>query len=326
MPKIIGTGMHLPERQVTNEELFSRFGREKLEQTLSRIGHGSRFHSAPTESSGDHAIKAGRRALEQAGVKPEELDLLIVATDTPAFLSPATAAYVQQALGARNAGAFDVNCACAAFVTATDISVKYLHSDPQYRTALVIGTYAMSKFLDPGDSTTYPLFGDGAGAVVLRREEGHRQFLASTLIADGAYWDYMGIYGGGSAAVASPELVASGRQCVRIQKRFSPSLNQETWPKLIRRTLDKCGLSTEDIGLFVFTQIRRFTIEEVMKSFGLPLERTHVIMDKWGYTGSACVPMALHDAIEQGKLRRGQKLVLCASGGGYAMACLAMTY
>lgn len=326
MPRILSTGMHLPERRVTNEELFERFGRETLEPTLARIGHGARFHSAPGESSGDHAIQAGRRALEAAGVRAEELDLLIVATDTPAFLSPATAAYVQHGLGARNAGSFDVNCACAAFVTGADIAVKYLHSDAQYRTALVVGTYAMSKFLDPKDAGTFPLFGDGAGAVVLRRDEGRRHFLASTLIADGSYWDYMGIYGGGSAKPASDAVVASGAQCVRIQKRFSPSLNQESWPKLIRRTLDKCGLSTEDVALFVFTQIRRFTIEEVMKSFGLPFERTHVVMDKWGYTGSACVPMALHDAIGQGKLKRGDKLVLCASGGGYAMACLAMTY
>ena len=326
MPKILGTGMYLPERRVSNEELFERFGREKLEETLERIGHGARYHSAPGENAGTHAVKAGKSALENAGVAPEELDLLIVATDTPAFLSPATASYVQHELGAKRAGTFDVNCACAAFVTGMDIAIKYAHSDEQYRTSLVVGTYAMSKFLDPQDAGTYPLFGDGAGAVVLRREEGPRRFLASTLIADGQYWDYMGVYGGGSAEVASPELVASGRQHVRIQKRFSPSLNQEAWPSLIRKTLAKRGLSTEDVGLFVFTQIRRFTIEEVMKSFGLPFSRTHVVMDKWGYTGSACVPMALHDALAQGKVKRGENIVLCASGGGYAMACLAMEY
>ncbi|MBI5202503.1 MAG: ketoacyl-ACP synthase III [Elusimicrobia bacterium] len=326
MPRIAGTGMYLPKKQVSNEELFERFGREKLADTLSRIGHGARYHSAPAENAGTHAIAASRAALEDAKVSAEELDLLIVATDTPAFLSPATASYVQHELGAKRAGTFDVNCACAAFVTGVDIAVKYAHSDPQYRTSLVVGTYAMSKFLDPKDSGTYPLFGDGAGAVVLRREDGPRSFLASTLIADGAYWDYMGIYGGGSAEPAAPELVASGRQHVRIQKRFSPSLNLDAWPGLIRKTLGKCGLSTEDVALFVFTQIRLFTIEEVMKSFGLPFSRTHVVMDKWGYTGSACVPMVLHDALAQGKVKRGENIVLCASGGGYAMACLAMKY
>jgi len=184
----------------------------------------------------------------------------------------------------------------------------------------------MSKFLDPNDSAAFPLFGDGAGAVVVRREQGHRGFLASKLIADGSYWDYMGIYGGGSAAVASPELLSSGKHNVRLLKKFPAALNKEQWPPLIETTLAKAGLRPADIDMYVFTQIRKVTIDEVMAHFGLPMERTHCIMDKWGYTGSACIPMALHDAIRQGKLRRGQKLVLCSSGGGYAMACLALNY
>lgn len=326
MPKIVSTGIHLPRRLVTNEELYAKFGRDHLEPVFQRIGHGARYHSEPEESSGDHAVKAAQDALAAAEMGAGEIDLLIVATDTPAFLSPATAAFVQHRLGASNAAAFDVNCACAAFVTAVDIAAKYLHSDAAYRTALVVGTYAMSKFLDPDDSATYPLFGDGAGAVLLRKEDGKRHFISSQLKADGSYWDFMGIYGGGSADVASSEMIAAGKQNVRILKKFPASLNKEHWPPLIRKTLEKGGLSTSDIGLFVFTQIRKFTIEQVMEEFGLPMERTHCVMDKWGYTGSACIPMALHDAIAQGKLRRGQRLVLCASGGGYAMACLATTY
>ncbi|MFA5137913.1 MAG: ketoacyl-ACP synthase III [Elusimicrobiota bacterium] len=326
MPKIIATGMHLPEKLVSNEDMFKRFGREQLQKVYDRIGHGARFHSAPNESSGDHAVKAGRRALEKAGLKAEQVDLLIVATDTPAFLSPATAAYVQHQLGLTNSAAFDANCACAGSVTAMDIATKYIHTDPQYKTAMVIGTYAMSKFLDPNDNVCYPLFGDGAGAVLLQRDDSMRHTLCSRLVADGQYWDYMGIYGGGSAEKASAELVASGRDKVRILKKYPPTLNKDAWPKLIRETLGKAALKTHDIDLYVFTQIRKVTIEEVMAEFRLPMSRTHTIMEKWGYTGSACVPMALHDAIEQGKLRRGQKFVLCASGGGFAMACMAMTY
>lgn len=326
MPKILSTGMHLPERLVSNEEMFRKFGREKLSGVFERIGHGARYHSAPGESSGDHAVKAGRRALEAAGVKPEEVGLLIVSTDTPAFLSPATAAFVQHGLGLTNSAAFDVNCACAAFVTAMDIAAKYTAADPAYKTALVIGTYAMSKFLDPEDGAAYPLFGDGAGAVVLRAVEGKRHFLASTLTADGSYWDYMGIYAGGSAEVASAEAVAAGRHNVRFLKKFPATLNKDKWPGLITSTLAKAGLKPADAGMFIFTQIRKVTITEVMGEFGLPMERTHTIMEKWGYTGSACIPMALHDAVEQGKVRRGEPLVLCASGGGYAMACLAMEY
>ncbi|MCX5796198.1 MAG: ketoacyl-ACP synthase III [Elusimicrobia bacterium] len=325
MPKIIGTGMHVPEKLVSNEDLFNRFGRDKLPSILERIGHGARYHSAPGESSGDHAVKAGRQALEAAGIKPEEVDLLIVATDTPAFLSPATAAFVQHNLGLKSSAAFDVNCACAGFVTAMDTAVKFSQTDPQYRTVLVIGTYAMSKFLDPNDSAAYPLFGDGAGAVILRRE-GQRHFLASSLAADGMYWDYMGIYAGGSAEVASAEAIAGGRHQVRLLKKFPSSLNRDNWPPLIEKVLTKAGLRKEDVGLYLFTQIRKTTIEEVMTMFGLPMERTHCIMDKWGYTGSACIPMVIHDAIAQNKLKRGDTFVLCASGGGMSMASLAMRY
>ena len=326
MPRIIGTGMHLPEKLVSNEELYARFGKDSLAKTFARIGHGARYHSSAEEHAGDHAVKAARDALARAGVGPEELDLVVVSTDTPAFLSPATAAFVQNALGAVNAAAFDVNCACAGFVTAMDIAGKYLSgADPQYRTALVVGAYAMSKFLDPGDANAYPLFGDGGGAVVLRRGDGGG-FQASTLKADGQYWDYMGIYGGGSAAPASPEVLKEGRQCVRMVKKFPPTLNLDLWPPLIERTLAKAGKSVDEVDLFVFTQIRKVTIEDVMKKYGLPMSKTHTVMEKWGYTGSACIPMVLHDAIEQGKVQRGDEVVLCASGGGFAMACIALTY
>jgi 3-oxoacyl-[acyl-carrier-protein] synthase-3 len=326
MPRIIGTGMHLPEKLVTNEQMFEQFGREKLPGIYARIGHGARYHSAPNESSGDHAVKAGRAALQNAGLSPKDVDLLIVATDTPAYLSPATAAYVQHELGAHGSGAFDVNCACAAGVTSMDIATKYIRTDPQYKTALVIGTYAMSKFLDPKDGDCYPLFGDGAGAVVLQREEGVEHFISSKLIGDGSYWDYMGIYGGGSAEPANAQMVAEGRQCVRLHKKIPSTVNGENWPRLIESTLAKKGMKPQDMDLVIFTQIRKFSIEDVMKGFGMPMEKTHCIMDKWGYTGSACVPMALHDAIQCGKLSRGDRFVLCASGGGFAMACLAMSY
>ncbi|MFA6316385.1 MAG: ketoacyl-ACP synthase III [Elusimicrobiota bacterium] len=326
MPQILSTGMHLPEKLVSNEEMFRKFGRDPLAKVFERIGHGARYHSAQSESSGDHAVKAGRQALESAGVAPEEVGLLIIATDTPAFLSPATAAFVQHSLGLKNSACFDVNCACAGFVTAMDIASKYAHSDPRYGTALVIGTYAMSKFLDPNDGAAFPLFGDGAGAVLLRAVGGKRHTLASTLTADGSYWDYMGIYAGGSAEPASAEAVAAGRHNVRLLKKFPASLNKDLWPGLVRTTLAKAGLKPADVGTFIFTQIRKVTIEEVMAEFSLPMSRTHTIMEKWGYTGSACIPMALHDAVGLGKVRRGEPLVLCASGGGYSMACLALEY
>ena len=324
MFKIIGTGMYLPKQLVTNEDFYKKFGKDPLEVIFQRIGHGARYYSAKNESSATLAIHAGRQALENSGLKPEDINLLIISTDTPSQLSPATAAEVQHTLGIKNAAAFDVNCACSGFVTAVDMASKYLNAT-DYKHALVIGTYAMSKHLDPDDKIATPLFGDGAGAFVLSYAPGQGAS-ASTLKADGSFWDFMGIYGGGSAMPVDEEVLANRSHKVKIPKKFPATLNSEEWPPLIEKTMAKLGLKPQDAQAYVFTQIRKPTIEEVMAKFNLPMEKTHTIMEKWGYTGSACVPMAFHDMAEQGKVKRGDRVVLCASGGGYSMACLTFIY
>ncbi|MBI5744766.1 MAG: ketoacyl-ACP synthase III [Elusimicrobia bacterium] len=324
MFKIIGTGMYLPKNLITNQYFFDKFKDEQLKKVMDRIGHGARYYSSKEESSATLAIHAGREALANAGLKAEDIDLLIISTDTPSQLSPATAAQVGHELGIKSKGAFDVNCACAGFVTAVDMATKYLDGK-DYKHALVVGTYAMSKHLDPDDMWTSTLFGDGAGAFVLgyAPEQGQT---ASTLKSDGSFWDFMGIYGGGTARPVDAEVLADRSHKVKVPKKFPASLNTEEWPPLIEGTMAKLGLKPQDAQAYVFTQIRKPTIVEVMEKFGLPMEKTHTIMEKWGYTGSACVPMAFHDMAAQGKVKRGDRVVLCASGGGYSMACMTFIY
>lgn len=324
MFKIIGTGIYIPKRLVTNEELYQKFGIEPLKTVFERIGHGARYYSAPEESSAELAINAGKNALEDANILPDDIDLLIIASDTPSYISPATAAKVQHILGLKNSGAFDINCACAGFVTALDMASKYLDGK-NYKNIMVIGTYAMSKFLDPDDPIATPLFGDGAGAFILSYDPSKTP-IASTLKADGSYWDYMGIYGGGSMKPANEEVIKNKENTVKILKKFPATLNSDEWPPLIEKTLKKINLKPNDVDAYVFTQIRKMTIEEVMQKLGLDMSKTHTIMEKWGYTGSACIPMAFHDMIKQGKVKRGNRVVMCASGGGYAMACLTFVY
>lgn len=169
---IVATGRYVPARRVTNQELEARYGRPLDEWLRENVGIAARHFAAPEEATSDLAVQAGRVALERAGVKPEEVDLLIVATDTPDYLSPATASVVQHKLGiSTDAGVFDVNNACAAFVTSVIIASKFLATEPHYDTALVIGAYAMSKFLDGDDYKTATVFADGAGAVVLKASE-----------------------------------------------------------------------------------------------------------------------------------------------------------
>ena len=324
MFKIISTGMYLPKNLVTNEDLCRKFGDDPLKKVLQRIGHGARYYSDKDQSSADLAIKAGEEALKNSGLKAEDIDLLIISTDTPAQISPATAAEVQHKLGLKNAGAFDINCACAGFVTAVDMASKYLDG-VTYKNIMIIGTYAMSKHVDHDDVNSTMLFGDGAGAFIIQHAPNQGK-TASMLKADGSYWDFMGIYGGGTRRPVTEEVLADRTHKVKIPKKFPASLNTEQWPPLIEKTLAKLSLKPSDVNAYVFTQVRKPTIEEVMTGFGLPMERTHTIMEKWGYTGSACVPMAFHDMVAQGKVKRGDRVLMCASGGGYSMACLTFIY
>jgi 3-oxoacyl-[acyl-carrier-protein] synthase III len=220
-----------------------------------------------------------------------------------------------------------VNCACAGFVTALDAASKYVIADAAYRNVLVVGAYAMSKYLDWTDKKTATIFADGAGAVVLRASDERPGFLASKLVADGSYHGHMGVYAGGTRMPVTEEVLREGRFTkVRFVQKYPPEVNIEGWPLIVGDVLAKAGLRKQDVALFLFTQVNLSTIVEVMKRLELPWERTHTVMQKWGYTGSACIPMALDDAVREGKLKPGDAVVMCASGGGLNMACAAFRF
>ena len=325
---IKGTGSYVPKKILTNDDLSRMLG-EDIDEFVSKvIGIRERHVCAVDESTADLATEAARRALEAAGVGAEELDLIVLATDTPEYISPATSVVVQQRLGAKRAGTFDVNCACAGFVTALDVASKYVIADPDaYSSVLVIGAYAMSKFLDWTDKKTATIFADGAGAVVLRGSDEGAGFLASKLVADGSFHGHMGIYAGGTHMPVSEDVLKEGRFTkVRFVQKYPPEVNIEGWPSIVRDVLAKANLTKDDVTLFLFTQVNLSTIVEVMKRLELPMERTHTVMEKWGYTGSACIPMVLDDAVRAGKLKRGETVVMCASGGGLNMACAAFRW
>jgi 3-oxoacyl-[acyl-carrier-protein] synthase-3 len=325
--RITGTGSYVPEKVLTNDDLSRMLGEDIREFVSHVVGINERHICAENESTADLATAAARRALEAAGVQPADLDLILLATDTPEYLSPATSVVVQQRLGASNAGTFDINCACAGFVTALDTASKFIIADNAYKHVLVIGAYAMSKYLDWTEKKTATIFADGAGAVVLQAAEDEPGFLASKLVADGSYHDFMGIYAGGTHMPITDKVLQEGAWTkVRFAKKYPPEVNLEGWPIIMRDVLDKCGLRHEDVDLYLFTQVNLSTIKEVMRRLELPMTRTHTVMQKWGYTGSACIPMVLDDAVREGKLSRGQTILMCASGGGLNMACAAFRW
>jgi 3-oxoacyl-[acyl-carrier-protein] synthase-3 len=273
------------------------------------------------QTTSDLIVEASQRAMQKAGIGPNDLDLIIVSTDTPDYLSPGTSVVVQHKLGATRAGCYDVNSACAGWVTALDQGARYIATEPAFRYVLVAGGYGMSRFIDLNDKKTANLFADGAGAAVLGVGD-QPGFLASSLLAVGEFHDALGIYGGGAHRPATVEnLAAFGPPKVEFVRKFPKTFNTEYWPKLIRSALDKAGLAFDDVDLYLFTQLNLRTIEGMMALIGQPIEKTHWVMDKWGYTGSPCVVMALDDAIQQGRgPQPGQVVLFCASGGGITMA------
>jgi len=323
---ITGTGSYVPERVVTNAELSAILG-ENIDDFVSQnLGIHERRYCAPDESTADLAAAAAERALESAGVSASDIDLLIVATDTPEYISPSTAPVVQARIGAWNAGAFDVNSACAGFVTALDVAWKYIRADERYNRVLVIGAYAMSKFLDPHDKKTSTIFADGAGAVVLEQSDAPG-ILASELYADGRLAPGMGVFAGGTAEPITEEVLRAGnRNKLRFVTKYPKEVNEVGWPKIARSVLSRVGRETSEVDHWLWTQVNLSTIRDVMGTIGEPMEKAHTIMGKWGYTGSACLPMALDDAAHAGKLKDGDLILMTGSGAGLAMGSMALKW
>jgi 3-oxoacyl-[acyl-carrier-protein] synthase III len=318
---IVSTGMYLPETEVTNETLRARLPREKIDKLEAATGIKTRFYAPPAWAASDVALPAATRALERAGITAKDVDLVIVGTDTPDYITPSTSVVLQHKLGASNAGTFDVGCACASFPTGLSVAAGLIASEAHLKNVLVVGVYVMHKLADPTDPSIF-FYGDGASAVVMRPSE-TPGYLSSAMIADGAYAQKWGIFAGGSAEPATESAVRAGRTCVKLLDRYPPEVNEKGWPRLMNDIATRGGFGLGDIDLAIFTQVRRGTIEKVMAGLELPPEKTHMVMDKWGYTGSACVGMVLHDAIEQRKIGPGSLITMVGSGVGYNQAAVA---
>lgn len=321
---IVATGRCLPEREVGNGELARLLPQsaEFLEKMEAGSGIRKRWWAPDDWTTSDLALPAARQALERAGKKPEDVDLIVLGTDSPDFITPATSVVLQRKLGAINAGTFDVGCACASFPTGLAAAAGIVASNPGIRTALVVGVYLMHRLAAPNDPLLF-FYGDGAGAAVVVPSD-EPGLLASAFQADGNYAGHWGIFSGGTAEPASAESVSAGRTRVKMLERYPPEINHEGWPRLVRRLAKDAGFAVPEIDMVIFTQVRKPSIELVMADLGLPMEKTHTVMEEWGYTGSACIPMALDDAIEKGKIRGGDLVVLVGSGVGYNQAGVAM--
>ncbi len=325
--RIIASGSYVPERVVPNAWFNERLGEDVDTWLQENLTIKERRWLNGEGTTSDLCVNALNNALEMASLKPEQIDLLIISTDTPDFISPSTASVVCHKAGLVNAASFDLNTACAGFVTALETASNFIKADKKIRYALVIGAYAMSRFLDLDDKKTVTLFADGAAAAVLTPTESEASgHLSSDLRTRGEFNSYMGIYAGGAAMPASEEVIQKGDHKLRFVQKFPKELNPQMWTEMIRSVADQGGFEVSEIKKAFMTQININQIHETMNNLGLPLETAPTIMDKLGYTGSAAIGMALDHSLRNGDLNEGDILVFMGSGGGLSFACNAFRW
>ena len=324
---IVGTSSYVPEIEVTNDDLRERFkdtAPDFVDKMEANSGIRTRWYAPDDWAASDLAARAAQQAVERAGIRPEDLDLIVLGTDTPDYITPATSVVLQDKLGARNAGTFDIGCACASFPPGITTAAGIMANNPWIENVLVVGVYMMHKLADPKDPMIF-FYGDGAGAAVLQPSDAPG-VLQGAFLADGSYASYWGIFSGGTADPATEEKVRAGQTRVRLANRYPPEINTRGWPKLMRELAQRNDFSFDDVDQAVFTQVRKPTITEVGAELGIPETKLHTVMEKWGYTGSACIGMALHDAVEAGKIRPGHLVTLVGSGVGYNQAAVAVRF
>ena len=318
---IAGTGMYAPPKVVPNSYFNELLGEDVDTWLRTNVQIYERRWTGDEESTADLAEKAGAMAIANGGLTAEDLDLIIISTDTPEFISPSTASVVQHRIGAVNAGTFDINTACAGFVTALDMAAKYIMADDNYKHILVVGAYNMSKFLNLEDKKTVTLFADGAGAAIVSAGgENEGGMLASMLETKGEYNEWMGIYAGGAKNPVTEEVLKEKTQLLQFVHKFPKELNPVTWSRMIKELCAKAGITPQDIGRFYITQININALHETLDILGVPHDKAEYVMHRYGYTGSACIPMALHQSVENGRIKRGDYLIFIGSGGGLAFA------
>ena len=306
--RIVGTGSCLPAKIVTNDDLAKRMDTSD-EWIRTRTGIRQRHIAEPTQTSSDLGAEASRQALAAAGVAPSEIDLIIVATATPDYIFPSTACIMQTKLGIKGCTAFDIQAVCSGFVYALAIADKFIRSG-QNRCALVVGAEVYSRILDWNDRATAVLFGDGAGAVVLKGDS-RPGILGSALHADGSYANILSVPGNvcGGKIVGSPFVQMDGQAVFK----FAVKVLDE----VARETLALCGRSIEDIDWLIPHQANVRILEATAKRLGIDLSKLVITVDRHGNTSAASVPLALDLAIRDGRIKPGHRVMLQGVGGGF---------
>jgi 3-oxoacyl-[acyl-carrier-protein] synthase-3 len=318
---IIGWGKYLPERVLTNQDL-ERMIHTSDEWIMARTGIRERRIAADDETTSTMAIEAGRRALEVAGLSPSLLDMVIVATNTPDRLTPASAAMTQHALGAGKAAAFDLIGGCSGFIYALTIAYQFIATGA-YKNILVAGSEVLTRALDWEDRSTCVLFGDGAGAVVVQANERATDMLSFVMGNDGSGADLLYIPGPCGKVTDAPK---DGRYFTVMEGREVFKFAITRMPEASRQAVEAAGLQLSDIDLFIPHQANTRIIDSAAKSLGIPSEKVFVNVDRYGNLSAASPAVALCEAVEEGRLKEGDLVVLVAFGAGLSWASIVLRW
>lgn len=315
---IVGTGSYVPEKVLTNAEL------EKMVDTtdewiVTRTGIKERRIAAEGEFTSHMAAKAARRAMEQAGVTAEEIQLIVVATVTPDTFFPSTACHVQRQLGAKNAACFDISAACSGFLYGIEVAQQFI-SNHTYETILVIGADRLSSIVNWKDRNTCVLFGDGAGAAILRYRADSHGVINTFMGSDGNYGDILHMPGGGCAVPITAENVDQRLNTLHMNGRETFKQAVISMMTAANTALDRAGLKVEDLTCVIPHQANLRIIEALADRMDLPLERFHMNLDKYGNTSAAAVAIALDEANRLGRFKVGDYILMVVFGGGLTYA------
>ncbi len=322
--RIAGLGRYVPRRVLTNGDL-ERMVDTTDEWITVRTGIKERRLAAPEEATSDLAVEAAQEALERAGVDPSDLDLILVGTASPDMIFPATACLVQDRLGAKRAGAVDISAACTSFLYALSVAHAHVVAGLAER-VLVVGADTLSRITNWKDRATCVLFGDCAGAAVVVPSHGDGGLLSFWLGADGGGSNLLSLPAGGSRLPASYETVERAQHYIHMNGAEVFKFASRIIPRAIEEACQRAGVSVDEVDLFIPHQANVRIIQAAAERLGQPLEKFYVNVHKYGNTSSASVPVALYEAVEEGRIRPGDLVVLVAFGGGLTWASCALRW
>lgn len=311
---ILGIGKYVPERRLTNKDLEQMVDTND-EWIVTRTGIRERRIADPAQATSDLAYEASLAALRSAGLTAEQIDLIIVATITPDMFFPSTACLLQERLGAKQAAAFDLSAACSGFIYGLATATSFIKSG-MYRRILVIGAETLSRITDYTDRNTCILFGDGAGAVVVGEVPEGRGFRSFELGADGGGGELLRICGGGSRLPSSEQSVADRKHFLEMNGRDVFKFAVRVMGSSAEEALAKAGLGKDDIDLLVPHQANIRIVKSALERLGLPEDKAIVNLDRFGNVSAASIPLALAEAVETGRVKEGDRIVLVGFGGG----------